>query len=438
MAQQPEQAEQTQRPSRGLLAALGPGILVAATGVGAGDIAGAGFAGSKLGYAVLWAALLGAFIKFVVNEGLTRWQLATGRTLLEGMVWRFGLPFHLFFGLYLLVWSFGVGASLISASGVAMHSLVPVFDDPARGKIVWGVGQSLAAAALVLFGSYRAFERLMTLLLVLMFASVIAAAGMFDHDWAAVARGLVAPRIPHEAGPAGVQWTLVLMGGVGGTLTVLCYGYWIRESGRTGTEDLRLCRVDLAVAYLGTGLFGVGMVMLATGMDLGRGGGEAMMIQIADKLGEILGRPFRYVFLLGAWGAVVTSLLGVWQAAPYLFGDFWSLLRRRRQLHDEPRPPEVTTDRRSTPYRAYLLCLATLPVVGLFVDFVQVQKAQAMLGAVVMPMLALALLVLNGTVALVGRTYRNRPLTVAVLLAVLAFFAYAGWLTIWTGKAILS
>src|SRR5688500_7975517 len=117
--------QQPKRRGTGLLAALGPGILVAATGVGAGDIAGAGFAGSKLGYTVLWAAVLGAFIKFVVNEGLTRWQLATGQTLLEGMVQRFGRPFHAFFGIYLFLWSMWVGLSLISASGVAVHSLVP-------------------------------------------------------------------------------------------------------------------------------------------------------------------------------------------------------------------------------------------------------------------------------------------------------------------------
>ena len=42
---------------------IGPGLLIAATGVGAGDLAGGAFAGSKLGVAVLWAVLLGAFFK---------------------------------------------------------------------------------------------------------------------------------------------------------------------------------------------------------------------------------------------------------------------------------------------------------------------------------------------------------------------------------------
>jgi hypothetical protein len=51
------------------------------------------------------------------------------------------------------------------------------------------------------------------------------------------------------------------MGGVGGTVTVLCYGYWIREENRQGAEDLRVCRIDLAVGYLMTALFGMAMVI---------------------------------------------------------------------------------------------------------------------------------------------------------------------------------
>jgi uncharacterized membrane protein len=65
---------------------IGPGLLLAATGVGAGDLATASFVGGLLGTAVLWAVIFGAFLKFVVTEGLARWQLATGETLIEGAV----------------------------------------------------------------------------------------------------------------------------------------------------------------------------------------------------------------------------------------------------------------------------------------------------------------------------------------------------------------
>ena len=82
---------------RSPLAIIGPGLLVAATGIGAGDLATAGFAGSSLGAAVLWTVVLGAFLKFVLNEGLARWQLATGETLLEGAVDRLGAPVKVVF-----------------------------------------------------------------------------------------------------------------------------------------------------------------------------------------------------------------------------------------------------------------------------------------------------------------------------------------------------
>ena len=47
----------------------------------------------------------------------------------------------------------------------------------------------------------------------------------------------------------------------------------------------------------------------------------------ADQLGTRLGSTGRWVFLIGAWTAVVSSLLGVWQAVPYLFADVWRRLR---------------------------------------------------------------------------------------------------------------
>ena len=61
------------KPKLSFWAILGPGLLLAATGVGGGDLATATFVGGMLGTAVLWAVALGAFMKFVVTEGLARW-----------------------------------------------------------------------------------------------------------------------------------------------------------------------------------------------------------------------------------------------------------------------------------------------------------------------------------------------------------------------------
>ena len=68
----------------GLAALIGPGLMVAATGVGAGDMTAATIGGAGFGLVLIWAVVLGAFFKFVLNEGLARWQLATDTTLVEG------------------------------------------------------------------------------------------------------------------------------------------------------------------------------------------------------------------------------------------------------------------------------------------------------------------------------------------------------------------
>ena len=138
------------------LAVVMPGLLTAATGVGAGDLATAGLVGSRLGLGVLWAVPLGAFLKFVLTEGLARWQLVTGTTVLEGAMREWRRTVRLLFPLYLVPWSFFVGSALVSACGVTAQAIFPVFDDPVRGKIVYGIAQSLLGLVLVRVGGLQA------------------------------------------------------------------------------------------------------------------------------------------------------------------------------------------------------------------------------------------------------------------------------------------
>ena len=253
----------SQPPRRSILAIIGPGMIVAATGVGAGDLATGAFTGSKLGVAILWAVVLGAVLKFTVNEGLARWQLATGRTLLEGVAEHLGRWAMVLFLAYLVFWSYFVAAALMSACGVALNALVPVFSDAARGKIVFGILQSALTVALIHGGGFRWFERIMSGLVGVMFVVVVGTAVAIGPDWPQVFVGMFVPRIPHAEGE-GVSWTLALLGGIGGTVTVLSYGYWIREEGRKGTGEIRTCRLDLAAGYTMTALFGLGMVIIGS------------------------------------------------------------------------------------------------------------------------------------------------------------------------------
>ena len=120
------------------LAILGPGLLVAATGVGTGDLATGSFAGSMLGTAILWAVLVGALLKFIITEGLARWQLATGTSILEGVATHLGRTPMLIFLPYLVLWSFFTASAMMSGCGITLHALIPLFESAEHGKTACG------------------------------------------------------------------------------------------------------------------------------------------------------------------------------------------------------------------------------------------------------------------------------------------------------------
>lgn len=399
---------ETARRSR--LSAIGPGILLAATTVGAGDLLTASLAGSEAGLAVLWAVPAGIILKWTLSEGIARWQMATGATLLEGWISRLGGWIQWVFLVYLLLFTFVVGGALSSACGVAGTGFLQI-GHPQTSKMIWGVAHSLLGLALVWWGSFRLFETLMSGCVVLMFVSVVLTAVLVGPDWGAVARGLV-PSVP----PSGPAWILGVLGGIGGTLSLLSYGYWIREENRTGEEGLRACRFDLSLSYIGVALFGMSVVMIGSRVRI-HGQGVDLALVMADQLAGVLGPFGRWAFLAGFWGAVFSSVLGVWQSLPYLFVDFLRL--RRGQAPD-------ALLRESRAYRCYLLAIAIVPLVWLFRPVKQIQLLFGVLGACVLPLLALTLLLLNNRRRWVGDGFRSGWLANTVLAVTLALFAYLG------------
>lgn len=413
----PEPAAGKRRESKASFVFLvGPGLLLAATGVGGGDLATGGIVGSVLGPAVLWAVVVGALLKFVVTEGLARWQLATGETFLEGVARRAGRGVIWLFLPYLLLWSFFVGSALMSASGVTLHAALPVFEDAERGRVVFGIAAGLAGLGLVWRGGYRLFERVMRACIALMFVTVVVTAAALWPGAGAVVSGLLVPVIP-DAGGEGLALTVALIGGIGGTLTVLCYGYWLREERITQPADLTRCRLDLGAGYAMTALFGMAMIIVGSSVTVD-GSGAEMLVDLAASLEAELGAAGRWLFLIGTLGAVFSSLLGVWQAVPYLFADCWRLIEAR-----DPFNARETIDTRAAPYRAYLAALALVPMLGLFFSFRDVQVLYTVIGALFFPVLALGLLVFNGRSAWVG-PQRNGIVGAAALAGVLVLFSW--------------
>jgi len=409
----PPAREELVAAARSKLSAVGPAILLTATSIGAGDILTGSLAGAEAGIAVLWAVPAGILLKWTLTEGIARWQMATETTLLEGWVTKLGSWIQWVFLSYLLLFSLVTSGMLASACGVAGAALVPL-GDLQSSRFTWAVIHSLTGAALVWFGGYALLKRVLAVCVGAMFTTVTLTALLLAPDWGAVGRGLI-PSLP----AGGVGWIVGLIGAIGGTMALVSYGYWIREERRTGEGGLRACRIDLLLSYAVIGIFGISVVIIGSRVQV-RGQGTGLALLLAEQLAASLGVSGKWIFLVGFWAAVFAALLGVWQSLPYLFTDFLWLRKGAVILRKEG------NFERSRPYRCYLVCMATIPLMLVRRPVEQLQLAFGLTGAMLMPLLALTLLVMNNKEEWVGKQFRTGFVLNLVLAAALVFFAFLG------------
>ena len=395
----------------------GPGLVVAATGIGSGDVVAATVGGARYGVILLWAIAVGAFFKYVLNEGIARWQLATGKTALEG--WADHLPawVKVYFGLYLILWTVAVTAALTNATGLGIANLTQN-----RISQSWGaVLHSVIGFTFVILGGYGGFEKLMKTLVGIMGFSILICAALTFQDPAGVVRGTLVPSIPPGAG----LYVLSIIGGIGGSVTMLSYNYWMREEKMSGAEQLGYVRGDIAIAYLFTAIFGMAIMMTANQAFYLPGvpitGGQ-VVLKMADLLGATLGRFGWFAYSVGFWAAVFASLLGVWQSVPYLYADFYGVLKKL-----PPEERQRLTKVTSTPYRLALLFVTLAPIPFAFTGApVQVIVAYTVVGSLFVPFLAATLLYLNNRVKWTSPVPHNNLATNALLVVILLMFAIVG------------
>ncbi|MFL3869030.1 Nramp family divalent metal transporter [Streptomyces griseobrunneus] len=380
--------EPDSRPRKSSWKYIGPGIVVAATGVGAGDLVATLIAGSKFGYTLLWAAVIGCLVKISLAEAAGRWHLATGRTLFDG--WRsLGAWTTVYFAVYVVIWGFIYGATAMSSSALPIVALFP--DGP--GLKFWAIVTGLIGLAFVWFNRYAVFEKVMTVLVGIMFVVVVYVAARTVPDVGASFAGL-APVLPDGS----LLYTLGLIGGVGGTITMAAYGYWVNAKGWSNSSWMKVMRLDNRVAYVTTGIFVVAMLVVGAELlhasQIALTSGDRGLIDLGEVLEDRFGGATATLFLIGFFATSFSSLIGVWHGVSLMFADFVERFRAPAGGEKEHAGPEtVDRQQRSVPFRAYLLWLTFPPMALLWLDEpFGLVIAYGVLGAFFMPFLALTLL----------------------------------------------
>ncbi|WP_309080488.1 Nramp family divalent metal transporter [Zhihengliuella sp.] len=393
---------------------VGPGLVVAATGVGAADMVATLAAGSRYGYTLLWAVVLGIILKIILVEGAARYSITTGKTILEG--WRSLGRWPLwYFGPYIIVWGIVYGASAMSSTALPLAALFP-----AVPLWVFAIATGIAGFVLVWFNRYAVFEKITAVLVGIMFVTIVGLAVIAAPNLPELVTGFV-PRLPE----GGLLYTLALAGGVGGTITLAAYGYWLREKGWYAPKFMRVMRLDNNMAYVMTGIFVISMLIVgaevvrAAGVEVSAG--DEGMIDLMAVLEERYGVVIAKIFLIGFFAAAFSSVIGVWNGVSLMFADFWANFRGKGSDHPDARA-------HGKYFRFYLIWLTFPPMLLLMLGKpIALVLLYGAMGALFMPFLAITLLpLLNGTRWGIPAEWRNRWYSNLALGLTAALFVWLG------------
>ena len=167
--------------------ALGPGIVVALTWLGAGDLVDSAVAGGNYGYTLMWAMAAALFVRFVFVSIVAKYQLCNrrGESVLSGLK-RVHAALPLFVGAVGLIFGHIYGSFLVRGLGLASEKLFG-FGWPFLWSAIW----VSVAAVLVFRGFYRRLERAFFVFLFLLGASIVGVAAWSGPDPVAAAKGVL-------------------------------------------------------------------------------------------------------------------------------------------------------------------------------------------------------------------------------------------------------
>lgn len=338
-----------------VFALVGPSMVWAAEYIGSGEVILATRTGAILGMTVLWAIVIGIFLKFWIGMSGARYTVCTGEGMID-MCDRVGGPKHWAVWIILVAQfasaAFSIGA-LATASGVFVNSLIPI------GASLSGWIVTFVAVGIVWSGVFNVLKIVMSFFVLIIVLGVLYVAAYAVPGFTEFIRSL-APNIPQvpewAAAIEGVSrnpWKeiLPLLGwSAGGFASQVWYTYWVlgagygaaagrgygrpadvsslREMGREAAERIKgWCRVlyvdsslAMVIGIVVTGAFFIAGAGILGPQQLAPEGNE-----VAFTLSKVFSERWGYVggrlFILAGAAALISTQIGQLAGWPRLLAD---------------------------------------------------------------------------------------------------------------------
>ena len=339
-------ADAVQEPPASLLRALmriGPGLILAASIVGTGELIATTHLGAKAGFALLWLVILSCFLKVFVQIELGRYAVSSGTTTLSAFR---GLPgpgilLVWWWLIMMLVTQTQIGA-MIGGIAHAMNRVAPVADE-----LYYVLGVTWLTVALLAVGSYRLVERVATALVVTFTAVTVACVVLLWQSGNAfhttdLAQGLTFA-IP--AGSITAAFAMIGITGVGAS-ELIAYPYWCIEKGyarNVGPPDgseawrrrargwLKVMQLDAWISLVVYTIATLAFFILGASVLHARTGGQGLPQNVAGMIDELeamyvpaLGPgAARWFIVVGAIAVLYSTLFSATAANSRTLTDFF-------------------------------------------------------------------------------------------------------------------
>jgi Mn2+/Fe2+ NRAMP family transporter len=353
---------------------IGPGLILAASIVGTGELINTTGLGAKAGFALLWLILLSCVIKVFVQIELGRYAITHGKTTLAAFDTlpgpRLGASWICWLWLIMMLITQAQIAAMEGTVGQAAHMAFPrasqAMADAAgavvpswgsflasREEYIWAAITSVAAVVLLLSGGYRRLEKITTVLVAAVTLFTVASVLVLQwtsfritlHDLEA---GLT---FTFPAAALALAFSAFGITGVGAS-ELVAYPYWCIEKGyarsagpRSEKDDwadrargwIRVMQLDAWFSMLIFTIATVAFYLLGAAVlhpqRLDPRGSEMiptlsqMYLQPLEGTALAAMRPLTRVgFLLGAWAVLFKTLYVATAANSRLTVDFLNLV----------------------------------------------------------------------------------------------------------------
>lgn len=286
-------------PFKSWLSSLGPAIITAALVLGPGSLTVSSIIGANFGYHLIWAIALAAIFMMVFTEMSARIGMSTNQTLLTTIRQKYGKVVTILIGIgaFLVTASFQAGNAI--GSGVALNVLTGISQD------LWTILFTLFAMSLLLFKDfYKVLEKLMLVLVAIMLFSFVTTLIIAKPSLSGIAQGLV-PSIPSGS----LLLMIALFATTFSIVGAFYQSYLVQEKGWNKSN----MKEGIRESYSGIIVLGLisGVVMMsAAAVLLPQGIAIGSVADMGKSLEPLYGNWATTIFMIGLWGAAVSSLTG--------------------------------------------------------------------------------------------------------------------------------